>query len=189
MDSCDYLIFDEVGVTVIVVWVVYFGAQKFWAEFRPNFMNEKSSINYTFLRVDSIHTYPWIFFGRIFHLSEMKSQRDPNFIQNLRHDWMLPEFYLNFCPNFRCPKKWRHRIPGPLPHALMLTALVGEYSTTRIYRIKFPVSILQNNRSSLVYIGFWIYRINFSVCRDPMYPSSIVYLSEVDKESVIYPSV
>ena len=37
----------------------------------------------------------------------------------------------------------------------------------------FSVHIVQNNRNSHVYIRFRTYRINFAVCRDPIYPYPI----------------
>ena len=49
------------------------------------------------------------------------------------------------------------------------------YSRTRIYRIKSSVPKVQNNRRSLVYIGFRICRINFAVRRHPIYPTSTVF--------------
>ena len=45
---------------------------------------------------------------------------------------------------------------------------------TRLYRIKFPVPIVQSNKNYLVYIGFPIYWINFAVRKDPIDPSSTV---------------
>ena len=40
--------------------------------------------------------------------------------------------------------------------------------------MKSSVLIIQNNRSSLVYIGIRMYRINFTVRSDPIYPSCTV---------------
>ena len=60
-----------------------------------------------------------------------------------------------------------------------------EYSRTRIYRtrlcrIKFLVRIVHNT-SSLVCIGFWIYRIDFAIRRNPIYLSTTVSLSSSGK--------
>ena len=41
-------------------------------------------------------------------------------------------------------------------------------------RMNFSVPIGRNNRYPLVYIEFQIYRMNFTVRRDPIYPSSAV---------------
>ena len=46
---------------------------------------------------------------------------------------------------------------------------------TRLYRIKFSVPIVQNNRNFFVYIGFRIHRMNFAVRKNPIYPSSTVH--------------
>ena len=44
-----------------------------------------------------------------------------------------------------------------------------------MFWIKFSVPILRNNRYFIVCIGFRLYRINFAVGRDPIYPRSTVF--------------
>ena len=50
--------------------------------------------------------------------------------------------------------------------------MISDYaiiSDDRIYRIEFSVSVLQNHRNFLVYIGFRIYRIHFAVDFNPRF--------------------
>ena len=56
------------------------------------------------------------------------------------------------------------------------TVELGYLIGYRIHNLmQFSVPMVQNNRNFLVYIGFRIYRVNFAVRKDPIYPSSNVF--------------